>query len=440
MATIAKILYKSMFWKTLQFALSFLINLLLARLFQSSISAGFYSFVYLLSLIAAFFTLGLDIGLNYYLSRREIDPGAACRIILVATLAALMFGIPLLALAYRGLGHPDLPSGVWLIFASFQIAGVILTNLSGTLFTAYGRNDLPAQYAFWINLALAALLALAPDFFTGGRLVESLFFLYFSFSILQGLILYIVAATRYTRKTNDVGARTAGIAVILRYSFMAFLTNFVFFLGVRLNLYLLPYRVDAADQGNYIQAYKLVEYLGVIASFLYYPFIALVAGRYEAKMKERLLLFLVRLSNTAVLLFSILMLAGGRTLLPFVYGHSFDRMYGIFVWFIPGLFPVCSSIFLTAWFYGAGLLKYNLISGCIQLATAAILFFLLVGRWDVRGAAFAFSLASLASMCYDCIVFRRRTPYALTDLLLAKKQDWRTLRVFIRQLRRREGK
>jgi O-antigen/teichoic acid export membrane protein len=297
---------------------------------------------------------------------------------------------------------------------------VILTNLSGTLFTAYGRNDLPARYVFGINVVLSAALILASRYFSGHRLVQTLFFVYFAFSFLQGIVLYLLAVIRYSSRLEDGGPQRAGLGAILRYSFLAFVTNFIFFLGGRLNIYLLPLRVNAADQGNYIQAYKLVEYCVLIASFLYYPFIALVAGRYEDAMKQRLLLFLVRISNTAVLLFSIGMLVAGKALLPFIYGHSFDRMYGIFVLFIPGLFAVCPSTFLTAWFYGA-------------------LFFLLVGIWGVRGAAVAFSLASLASMGYDCFVFRKLTPYRLRDLLLVQGPDWRTLRDFARRLRRQEG-
>jgi O-antigen/teichoic acid export membrane protein len=435
-----KILYRSMYWKVFQLILSFFINIFLARLFQSSISAEFYSFVYLLSLCASFFTLGLDIGLNYYLSRREISPRAACGIIAVVTLLTLAITIPCLALVYRPATHPDIPAGAWWLLAAFHLAGVILTNLSGTLFTAYGRNDLSARYVFFINLALAAALVLISLYFNGRRLVEGLFFVYFFFSFLQGMVLYILAVTRYASRRESEGAQQVGMGRILRYSFTAFVTNFIFFLGLRLNIYLLPFWVNPADQGNYIQAYKLVEYLALIASFLYYPFIALVAGPYDDRTKQRLLLFLVRMSNTAVALFSILMLVAGKTLLPLIYGHSFDRMYGIFVCLIPGLFAVCSSTFLTAWFYGAGRLKYNLISGCIQLGTAAGAFFLLVRVWDVRGAALAFSLASLASMGYDCFVFRKETPYGFRHLLLPQRSDWRMIRLFTLQLMRPAGK
>jgi O-antigen/teichoic acid export membrane protein len=429
-----------MYWKILQLVLSFFINLFLTRHFQSSISAEFYSFIYLLSLFASFFTLGLDIGLNYYLSRRQISARAACKIIAGVTVLALAISLPVLTLLFRPARYPDLSPGKWIFFGGCHIAGVLLTSLSGTLFTAYGRNYLSARYSFGINGVLAVLVFSVPFFSHGSPVVEKLFFLYFSFSLLQGLILYMMAAIRYAVKGSNTPGQTVGIRDILRYSFMAFITNFIFFVGGRLCIYLLPYRVDAADQGNFIQAYKLVEYMGLLASFLYYPFIALVAGQAEGRTKDRLLLFLVRLSHTAVLVFSLFMLVAGKTLLPFIYGHSFDRMYGIFVCFIPGLFPVCSSTFFTAWYYGAGQLKYNFISGCIQLTTIFVLFFVCTSIGGVRGAAVAFSLGSIVSMAYDCMMFRKVAPYRVQDLLLANGADWRLVLGFVRQWRRQPAK
>jgi len=439
---IGKILYKSMYWKFFQLALSFFINLFLTRHFRSAISAEFYSFVYILSLFATFFTLGLDIGLNYYLSRRQITPRAACRIIAGVTVLALVISLPLLYLLFHPARFPDLSPGRWLFFSACHITGVLLTSLSGTIFTAYGQNYRPAQYISGINIVLAVLLFVMSVVCTGSRLVESLFFLYFLFSFLQGAILFAVALVRYAGAAPGVAAAMAagtthqpvGLRELLGFSFMAFITNFIFFLGGRLGIYLLPYRVNAAEQGNYIQAYKLVEYCGLIASFIYYPFIAIVAAQDKEKTKEKLLLFLVRLSNTAVLFFSLLMLVFGKALLPFIYGRSFEGMYGIFVCFIPGLFPVCSSTFFTAWFYGAGRLKYNFISSCIQLSATFILFFLLAGIGGARGVALAYSLAGMASMAYDCIVFGREAPYRPAALFLARGQDWRIVRDFVGQI------
>ena len=139
-------------------------------------------------------------------------------------------------------------------------------------------------------------------------------------------------------------------------------------------------------------------------------------------MKDRLLL-LVRLSNTVVLAFCIVAMAAGPWLFPFLFGPSFDRMSGIFNGFIPGLFAVCSSGFFTAWFFGSGHIRYNLISACIQLLSMPLFFFLLNGPAAPEWAALAFSMSSLLSLAYDLWIFRKSFPFQAKEILLIRKAD-----------------
>ena len=419
---IGNILYKSLYWKTAQLISSFIITVIYARILRSAITGEFYSFVYLLSLCTSFFTFGLDIGLNYYLSRREITATFAVRIIVVLVLLAVPAGLSFLWWYDQPARLPGMGLHPMLLFSACQIAGVLMTVLAGAIFTAYGQNYRPAQWSCFINIAMGVLsiasAALLPDHTAG----KALFFIYFGFSLIQGLVL-LVAAIRLYSTSPVTGDGAVGIWDLIRFSSGAFVTNFIFFIGARMGLYLLPYYTTAGDQGNYIQAYKLVEYAGLIAGFIYYPFITLVARDQAGHTSEKVLL-LVRLSNTAVLLLSLGALAAGWYLFPLIFGPSFNNMYNIFIGFIPGLFAACSSTFFTAYYFGIGHFRINLISACIQLTSAIVFFFLFTGAWGVRGTAFAFSMAALASMVYDCWIFRRYAGYTLKDLLLAGRSDW----------------
>jgi O-antigen/teichoic acid export membrane protein len=194
---------------------------------------------------------------------------------------------------------------------------------------------------------------------------------------------------------------------------------------------MIPYFYTPYQQGNYIQAYKIVEYLGVAISFTYYPFIALVAESGE-KMKDHLLM-LVRLSNTVVLIFVLLILSAGRWLFPLLFGPSFDSMFNIFICFIPGVFAVCSSSFFTAWYFGTGQIRYNIISACILLLTMPVSFFLLGGRTNAAAAALGFSLANLISLGYDIFIYRKLQPFPVPSMLLSGTGD---LRILIRLVKR----
>lgn len=432
--TIAKTLYRNMYWKALLAALSFFTNLFLVNVFKASVSAEYYSFIYFLSLLATFFTFGLDISLNYFLSRRELSFATACRIVSGATIFSLAVTLPLLALTFHLFSHPHITMAKWLLFSALHISGTLLTNLSGTIFTAYGRSWQATRYTFAVNILLIVLVFFAFLFFRGTQLMENLFLLLFSFSFLQGGLLIILAIISYGGRRTEPVTRAASIHFILRYSFNAFIINFIFFFGARLNIYLLPYFVDTSELGNYIQVYKLVEYIGLAASFLYYPFMAWVAGAQEGEKKERALLLLIRISHTGMLFFCIAILLCGKMLFPLMYGRSFESMYGISLFFMPGLFPVFSSTFFTAYFYGVHRLKNNFISGCVQLVLSVALFFPLTAALGVWGAALAFSIANLGSMAYDCILFRKMTFYRPADILFMQAGDWKHIRIFILQL------
>jgi O-antigen/teichoic acid export membrane protein len=188
---------------------------------------------------------------------------------------------------------------------------------------------------------------------------------------------------------------------------------------------MIPYFYTPYEQGNYIQAYKIVEYVGVAMSFTYYPFIALVAGSGQ-KMRDQLLM-LVRLSNTVVFVFAAAIFATGHWLFPLLFGPSFDRMYHIFICFIPGVFAVCSSAFFTAWYFGTGQIRYNIISACILLLTMPALFFFLGGANSAEAAACGFSLANLLSLAYDIWIYQKTLPSPLSSMLLSGPGDLRVL-------------
>ncbi|MDO6431461.1 hypothetical protein Q4E93_12730 [Flavitalea sp. BT771] len=425
---VGKILYQSLQWKSLQFLTSFLVNIIFARALHASVAAEFYSLVYFLSLIISCSTLGLDISLNYYLSRKEMDGATARRIMLAVTGMALLISLSLLAISSSRYAHLGLAQV--LLLSGLHIAGGLLTVLAGAVFTAAGKNHVPARIAFVFNVLLAGLGLYCSSRYTGQSLIFLLFCLYFISSFGQGILLFLLSF----HLAFGAGHDPIALKTILRFSFLAFVTNLLFFIAARLYIYMLPYFFSPHWQGNYIQAYKIVEYLGLAMSFTYYPFIALVAGVGEgrAKMKAYLLL-LVRLSNTVVLAFCLVATAGGPWLFPLLFGPSFDRMAGIFNGFILGLFAVCSSGFFTAWFFGSGHIRYNLVSACIQLLGMPLFFFLLNGPASPERTAIAFSLSSILSLAYDLWIFRKAFPFHAREILLIRKADVKMLHSFLRK-------
>jgi O-antigen/teichoic acid export membrane protein len=429
-----KILYKSVYWKVFQFLTSFIVNIVFVRVFRSSISAEFYSLIYLFSLAVTFFSFGMDIGLNFYLTKRQISQTMANRIIILALIVALSVSLSLIRLYVQPSGYPDWTSGYLLLFSGLYIAGGLLTALSGAIFTAHNQNHIPSQTAFVLNCVLITVVTAANSLVSRHSLIPTLFIVYFLCSFVQGFFLFLYSWWIYTRA--DAKPMLTGIPLrqILQFSFTAFVINFIFYAGSRLSLYLIPYWMLPADRGNYIQAFKLVEYVGLLAAFVYYPFMNLAAGE-DTKKIDSIVLFLVRLSNSLVLVFGIFMAACGWWLFPFIFGSSFDRVYPIFLWFIPGLFAVCSSTFFTAYYFGRGKLKYNFVSACILMASMGAFYFPLMKWWGGAGAAIAFSLATLLSLLYDIGRFGKQVNYRVSDILFVRKTDLADIGMFFKKNR-----
>ena len=424
-----RILYKSFYWRIIQLGSSSLQNILLARLLLSTSYAEIFSLVYIFSLVSGFFTFGLNIGLNYFVARGDLPVPAARGLILRVTGLALVAGTIVLYVFRDAFAYPGLSVATMLFFGGSQIVGILLTTLAGTVFTAKERNHLPVQLAVAANIGLMILALIDYQIFSGAQARQYLFGLYFGFTLVQGLVLFFGMA-RLRSEPGGVGVTTAAL---FRFCFLSFVIGFLFLVGGRVTLYLLPYQTTPAALGNYIQVYKCVEYLGYVAAFLYYPMVTLAAGNDSSATKDKVLL-LVRLSNTLALLVSIGGIALGAWVFPLVFGASFGGMYAIFWGFIPGIFAVCSSGFLTAWYFGAGRARYNLFSAIIQLAAALLLYFVLTPRWGPRGAALAYSGGAMASFVYDCWIFRRFHQFSLRDLLWIRPADWRQVWNFSGQL------
>ncbi|HTQ26810.1 MAG TPA: hypothetical protein VMI35_01720 [Puia sp.] len=433
MAT-AKILYKSFYWKILQFFVSFAVNLLYVRLFQSSLSAEFYSLLYLLSLATSFFTFGLDIGLNYFLAAKKLSSKNALWMALLVSVLAVLVTVLLAFLWYdRLVGFSGMGLHHVLLFTLLQVSGNLLAIFSGPLYNAHGQTHLSTFIAVLFNFFLLVLGLAWARSYQGEELVRRLFLAYFSCSFLQGLFIFGYAYLLYGREGTP-GQGGAGLGDILKFSLAAFAVNFIFFAGGRVTVYLLPGHLSAADLGNYIQAFKLVEYITVFASFLYYPLMSIVTRQSDDNKIRVMVLTLVRLSNTAVLVLSVVLVCTGWFLFPLVFGPSFGYMYKIFVMLTPGLFASCASSFFTAYFFGRGRLRNNFISAFILLAAGLFFYFLFVPMGVLTGAACGFSVASLLSLGYDVVVFHDIQPFPIKAALFVRPADIEMVRLFIKRL------
>lgn len=425
---------KSLYWKLLQFLIVFVINVLFVRLFKPELSSVFYSIIYLSSLLVSLFTFGMDVSLNYFLSKKQISASDVHSITILMLIVALLVSTPV---SYFYFTHTPLNHFISVpektAFSLLFIVGGLLIVFSSTIFTVNNQNHIPLKVSVLLSVLLLTLCTALKIKYSSSSVIDTFFYCYFVVYFFTGVLLFFWSIKLYNKGFKLQFDFPISFHQIFRYSFLIFFINILFVLASKVSIFILPYWLDAQILGNYIQAYKIVEYIVTFISFIYYPAISIVAGQLKEESRG-LILYLIRLSNTVILFISLIALLVGKYLFTTVFGLEFNLMFEIFVYLIPGLFALCASTFFTAYYFGSNLLKYNLISACIMLIILLVGLFLFARDGDAASAALVFSLAAIAGFIYDAVSFRHIQHFKLQDILFLKSSD---LSILLRTLKLR---
>ncbi|MBO9683066.1 MAG: hypothetical protein J7502_10435 [Flavisolibacter sp.] len=417
----SKILIKAFLWKGLSFLVSIVITIVLAHVFKAGFSAEFQFLIYTCSLFASFFILGLDVSISHFLSRKQISIGWINSILIGIPLMSLFISLPAIYFIWKKGYGTEMPAREVFIFAGLYIAGTILINLSSAILTAIQKNHFVSKVSFFYNLILLMLILSVFFFLPMSIRIQWICRLWFFFVFIQGCYLFVYSKKLSKGRFVKQNPTDVSLSKVIAFSFFVFFINYIFLIAGRIPIFFLHSHESSYVLGNYIYTYKLLEYGATIAAFIYFPVISLAAS--ESDKIEKLILFLARLCNTAVLIIGIIVLLYGQYIFPILLGKSFDMVGEILIYLFPGLIAMCSSNFFTAYFYGKGLLKYNLISSCIMLFFILVLIVPFAKLWDVKGVSIAFSISNLMSFSYDLFIFRKFSKYSFMDVFILSKTD-----------------
>jgi O-antigen/teichoic acid export membrane protein len=414
---------KNVFWKSILFLVSVIFNIILVRKLKAGLTAEFYTFIYFLSILVQIFTFGLDIGLNYFLVRNRISLEKVNTLILIVVSASLFISIPVIGYSYYKNGSAGYTIGETLLFSCLFMAGRLLTVFSSAVLTSFHANERAVKISVYFTIGLvviAGLLETVSDSIVARNILVSL---YFASGFLQGILIF-VAAARYGCKgkwfdTIDL----KDLAAILQFSLYTFIISLIFFVAGRLGVFLIEGRVSLDAAGNYLQAFKVTEFIQAIVFFVYFPFVSIIATSTDNARSSDYVLFLLRISNSFVVFVSAAIFFLGPFVFPLIYGSSFDGVYPVLIYFIPGLFAACSSMFITAYFFGSGHNRFNLASACVMLLSMLVLYLIFKQNYDGKMAALSFSVSSILSYILDLIFLRKGASFSLNDIGIIKRRD-----------------
>jgi O-antigen/teichoic acid export membrane protein len=253
--------------------------------------------------------------------------------------------------------------------------------------------------------------------------VTTLFYIHFFFTFLPGFFLLLRTFFRGKLWAYDIEAvNLIPLRNVFIFSLSAYASNIIFFIASKMAVFILPFWADPLHLGNFMQAYKIVEYAGMVTAFIYFPMISISADQTTFN-SEAIILFLVRLSNTFVIFASISIMFAGPYVFQIIFGDSFFQLHEILICFIPGMLAVCSSTFFTAYFFGKGKTKINFYSAVILLSSLSLLMFVFANNGNVKWAAIAFSIANMLSFMYDIYQFNFLHKFTWKEIMILNKMD-----------------
>lgn len=417
---LATALSKSILWRGIYFASVMLLNILVARHFQSDGSGQIYYIINLFAFVLILISICLEAPMGYYLSQKKLNETQLSALALGWT-GVIMIPVYLLIRSFK------VPEETVLQLTDFRFsATVFLTgNLLITFFVAlfYAKMDFVIPNLLLVLVNLCLILLVPNNSFISEWISDRVYInLYFLGFLAQGSLVAVAFLIRYFKKKNLLRIPPELIKPFLSFAFIAVITNAMTFLMYRIDYWFVNKYCSPADLGNYIQACKLAQLFFIIPSILAGVVFPMTASGRKEEMNEKMQL----LSRGLILVYLIVCLglaSVGYWLFPFVFGGTFNNMYHPFVLLIPAVLSYSVIHLLAAYYSGKKVLRVNLLGNLLALSIIIIGDILVIPRFGITGAALVSSIGYICYMSFMLLAHRKEYKTRFADFLIVRKTD-----------------
>ena len=416
---------QSMLWRGLYFVSAFIINILLARHFQASVSGVVYYISSIYALVLLIASLSLESGIIYFSAKHEIPADrmfnssiAWSFIIGLSTFFTVRF--------FFNKAYDGLPPDLIIISATFFITGNLLITYCSAFFYAANNFIIPNIIIITGTVILIVLIPYNGQSVLPAITNQNYFYLYFSIFLVQGLCMAAAARLKFIKKTAFNFLSFKQLKILFRYCAQAFIANIIFFLLYRVDYFFVEKYCTPQALGNYIQVSKLVHLFFILPTILASVVFPITAAGHNDGI-NKLLTLLSRLLFTVYMLACILLAIIGKWLFPVVFGNSFSDMYLPFLLLMPGILSLSGIFTLTAYFAGKNRIKVNIIGSVYALIiiVAGDIFF--IPLHGIKAAAIISSAGYIVYQVYIIIVFKKEYKIAAADFFIFKLSDWKQI-------------
>jgi O-antigen/teichoic acid export membrane protein len=417
---LATALSKSILWRGFYFLSVMLLNILVARHFQSGGSGQIYYIINLLAFTLIIISLCLEAPMGYYLSQKKLDETQL-------TVISVSWTILIMLPAWFVIRSLEIPKDGILQLAGFHFSATafLAGNLLITFFVAlfYAKMDfvLPNLLLVSVNFLLIVLVP-NNDWIKGFMSDEKYVQLYFLGFFIQGFLLMIAFLFRYFKLSDLKPIPAELIKPFMSFALIAVVTNSMTFLMYRIDYWFVNKYCDDADLGNYIQACKLAQLFFIVPSILAAVVFPMTASGRREEMNEKMQL----LSRSLIIFYCIAcagLVAVGYWLFPFVFGETFNNMYFPFVLLVPAILSYSVIHLLAAYYSGKKVLSVNFNGNLIALFIIVVGDILVIPRFGINGAAIVSSIGYICYMSFILLMHRKEYKSRFADFLFFRKKD-----------------
>lgn len=386
-----KIIKHTIGWKLVNTLLVFLINLLMVRLLGAAQSGTFFYDITVLSFLVLIISWCLEAGITYYASKD--NSAVALMIVFVLPLLVLQAFISRVAVGYI---HLSVSSHLAVLF--------IVSNLTIIYFSAFfyakkwfvSLNIIASCINFITTLVLFYWWAVN----TGNVLSHNKFMLVYiaGFTVQAALLVCIIL---YSIKKNRVSSGTIVPVTknVFAYSTIAFISNVLFFMVIRIDYFFVQKYCSSIALGNYVQVSKFGQLLILIPAVIGSIIFPYSAGSNSAmpvsKVQE-----LCRIITIIYIPVIIAIILTAWWILPWVLGQGFNLMYMALLLYLPGFFSLSIITVLAAHLAAKTLLKANVLAAVIALVVVVTGDILLIPVAGINAAAAVSSIAYILCLLY----------------------------------------
>ncbi len=391
------ILKHTIVWKMLNTLLVFFINLILVRLLGVAASGSFFYDITVLSFMILVLSWCLESGITYYASRDNN---------LIAPI--LIFILPLLMM--QGVTGAVLLRYTPLTINSYFALLFIVSNLSIIYFSAFFYAKKWFISLNIISCCINFVTTIALFFLWYAKLlniVNKNYYQQFYIGSVALLACVLMAAILMSTKGKPgLFAKSLSAAKdVFKYSSIAFLSNVLFFLVVRIDYFFVQQYCSNAALSNYIQVSKIGQLLILVPSIIGSLVFPYSAGNTTVMTVDKV----QQLCRAITLIFipvTFILIVTAYWILPWIFGTGFNQMYTALLLYLPGFFALSIVTVLAAHLGGKKMLKYNLAASFMALVLVVTGDVLLIPTGGINAAAAVSSVGYMACAVYLLWVFK----------------------------------